>query len=171
MAEYHTYYWRIEEFLNKEKEKEEAYLYFARLVAQLPFFSTDLLYKLWFNFKDDREVGGGKLSFLVVNDLLKSSLCIPVIGKENKEIFQMEYSTKIALLNDISIIRKKEIGLFLKVYVMKRHSLLTERQQYILSRVGSNLILFKRYDTKKRLTPRQIDYRKRKEEYEKYWKE
>ncbi|NJO03967.1 MAG: hypothetical protein HC880_21865 [Bacteroidia bacterium] len=73
----------MQDTLNQERlqhftAKGPGYLDFARLAAQPLLFSTDLLYKLWLNFRTYKHTKpADQPSYLVVSDLILSSLCRP----------------------------------------------------------------------------------------------
>lgn len=89
---------RIAFFLKKASSHErDAYQHFMRVVAQLPMFSIDLLYAMLANFKS-YGAGIATPSYLVVSDLVLSSLCRPIgVG-----LYKIEDDTRQHLLETSS---------------------------------------------------------------------
>ncbi len=89
------------------------YLGFAILASQPLLFSTDLLYKLWLNFRayqhDDPKQ---QPSYLVVSDITLSSLCRPI----GIDLFCMEEDIRTILMAEITPKTQREVALFVQEY-------------------------------------------------------
>ncbi|MGB0839740.1 MAG: tetratricopeptide repeat protein, partial [Chitinophagales bacterium] len=108
---------RIDYFTNNDKHT--GYQDFLNLAAQPLLFSSDLLYKLWLNFKAYRNKNPKQQAkYFVVSDLLLSSLCRPV----GADLFCMEEDIRKYLLNQLQPKQKKAVAQFVAEYAKRNKS-------------------------------------------------
>lgn len=107
----------------KTPEQQEDYLVFARFVAVPLVISSDLLYKLWQNFKEQHF----NISHLVVSDFLLSGLCEPI----GDDLFKIEEDIRNHLLEKVDEDTQVIVALFLKQYVEHHKQLLSKSLQNI----------------------------------------
>jgi len=80
----------IQSRIDRFTTKGNGYKNFIVLVAQLPIYSIDLLYNLWYYFNKN-------ISYLVVSDLLVSSLSRPIGANQ----FRLEEQTRDFLRKEV----------------------------------------------------------------------
>ncbi len=113
---------KIGYFTQKAGEgKTDTYLDFLHIAIQPLLFSTDLLYKLWINFKGYKDKSPkNQPDYLVVSDLILSSLCRPI----GTDLFRIDEQVREYLLEkqEISKTIKEEIANFIDEYVTRHKS-------------------------------------------------
>jgi hypothetical protein len=125
---------RIDFFCNKGGKNEyigyRNFLYFA---AQSLLFSTDFLYELWLNFKSYKpknlkkpkeleNIKEKQASYLVVSDLILSSLCEPI----GVNLFKINDEIRPFLLTKLTETDKKSVAKFIQAYANKNRAKLTD---------------------------------------------
>ncbi|MGB0525036.1 MAG: leucine-rich repeat domain-containing protein, partial [Flammeovirgaceae bacterium] len=115
----------IQQKIDSFSAKGIGYYDFICLAAQPLLFSSDLLYKLWVNFKSYKNnTAKEQASYLVVSDLILSSLCQP-IGSDS---YRMEERIRKYLQHHSSIsdALRKEIAQFIEEYAFRNQSKLSK---------------------------------------------
>jgi Leucine-rich repeat (LRR) protein len=115
--------------------KEKSYLDFLYLVAQPMLFSTDLLYKLWVNFKSyaHKEVEN-QANYLIVSDLILSGLSQPI----GADLFRLDEELREFLLKNNNMPDKlsAEVAHFVEEYISRNKANLS-KNIYEIHRIWS----------------------------------
>ncbi|MEN0046172.1 MAG: 30S ribosomal protein S1 [Bacteroidota bacterium] len=103
--------------------KGMAYRDFLQLAAQPLIFSSDLLYKLWFNFRAQTgKTPNEQPPYLVVSDLILSSLCQPI----GVDLYKLEEDIRTILLTDLDKNTQKDIAFFVEEYATHQKANLSQ---------------------------------------------